>query len=65
MFDIKKTLSVQVIEQSSLVTEQFLAGVEAVEAAARRVSEAEKDEEKAKATQSKTDLHRYGVTLAV
>jgi len=51
----------EVIEESSVVTERYLAGIEAVEAAARRVS----DEEKAavqdphdNSIQSKSDLHK-------
>ena len=50
------------IEQSSAVTSGYLAGVEAVEAAARRVAEDEKKavtaDLSAQSPQSKSDLHK-------
>ena len=50
----------KVIDETSVITEKYLGGVEAVEAAARRVSEEEKNgvNEGQCVPQSKSDLHQ-------
>lgn len=48
----------EVIEESSIITMKYLAGVEAVEDAAKRVSEDEKKGMADRSPQTKTDLHK-------
>ena len=50
----------KVIDETSVITEKYLCGVQAVEAAARRVSEEEKNgvNEGQCVPQSKSDLHQ-------